>query len=112
MALHLSRERTTEKSSQEGHDNNHAYELMQQQLGLAVNICFLYPPSSSFLVLYWGSGDLKPLGLVEITASRVALLEQVGTKWKVMLSDPLLVVYWVTGQLFKAQGPQGEKSRG
>lgn len=111
-ALHLSRERTTEKSSQEGHDNNHAYELMQQQLGLAVNICFLYPPSPLFLLLYGGSGDVKPLGLVEVTASRVALLEQVGTKWKVMLSDPLLVVYWVTGHLFKAQGPQGEKSRG
>lgn len=47
-----------------------------------------------------------------MTASRVALLEQVGTKWKVILSDPLLVGYWVTGHLFKAQGPQGEKSGG
>lgn len=28
-----------------------------------------------------------------------------------MLSDPLLVVCWVSGHLFKAQGPQGEKSR-
>lgn len=58
-----------------------------------------------FLLLYLGSSDLKPLRIVEITASRVALLEQVGTKQKVMLSDPLLVVYWVMGHLFKAQGP-------
>lgn len=84
---------------------------MQQQLGLAVNLCFLYLPSPLFLLLYWGSGDIKPLGLVEITALRVALLEQVGTKWKVMLSDPLLVVYWVTGRVLKAQRPQGDKSR-
>lgn len=73
---------------------------------------FLYPPSPSFLLLDLGSGDLKPFRVVEITASRVALLEQVGTKRKVMLSDPLLVVYWVTGRLFKAQGPRGESQEG
>lgn len=52
-ALHLSREWTTEESSQEGHDNNHAYELMQQQAGLADNISFLYPPSPLVLLLWW-----------------------------------------------------------
>lgn len=47
-----------------------------------------------------------------MTSLRVALLEQVGTKGKVTLSGPLLVVYWVTGCLFKAQGPQGESQEG
>lgn len=79
-AWHGSRGHTTGKSSQEGHDDNHADELMQQQLGLAVNNSSLHPPSPLFLWLYWGSGGLKPLGLVEITVSRVALLEQVCTK--------------------------------
>lgn len=60
-AWHRSRGRTTGKSSQEGHDDNHADELMQQQLGLAVNNSSLHPPSPLFLWLYWGSGGLKPL---------------------------------------------------
>lgn len=79
-AWHGSRGHTTGKSSREERDDNHADELMQQQLGLAVNNSSLHPSSPSFLWLYWGSGGLEPLGLVEITASRVALLEQVCTK--------------------------------
>lgn len=90
MTLHLSRAHTIEKKlTGKGTTTIMRMSWCNWKLGLAVNI---YYPFSLVFFCSLGSCDLKPLGLLENTASKGGTLEPVGTIWEVTLSALLLAV--------------------